>query len=291
MTLSLLARLKQALHEDAAYHDATTRLLPHYKERKAAATVLAKENGVFCGAFLLKPLFKLLDPHVQIKILKKDGAVVKKGDNVAVIKGRFWALLAGERLYLNLACHLSGVATLTRRYVQQIKGTGVQILDTRKTMPLWRDLEKFAVRLGGGVNHRMSLEDAILAKDNHLQIIRNMHLKPGAVLDKTLTRKKLKKKIKFIEIEAVSLEDVWEAIRAKADVIMLDNMDSHTMKKAIALIKATRNATGVSTPLIEISGGVTLKNVKKLSQLGVDRVSIGALTHSAPALNLSLEVH
>jgi nicotinate-nucleotide pyrophosphorylase (carboxylating) len=194
------------------------------------------------------------------------------------------AILAGERTFLNLACHLSGVATLTHRYVQAVKGSGAKILDTRKTTPLWRDLEKYAVTCGGGYNHRNALSDAILVKDNHVEAVR---ASGGALID-FYGKKQLasvRKKLKFVEIEAKTLPEVMEAVACQPDVILLDNMSLARLKKSIVLIKKTSRKI-----LIEVSGGITLQKAKRLARLGVDRISVGALTHSAPVLDISLEV-
>ena len=283
-SLSLKSRLKQALSEDQAFRDITTKSIPHSSRAKLNFKLIAKEKGFFCGAFLLKPVFSLLDRRVRIRIKKKDGRSVRRGEILAEISGRAVSLLAGERLYLNLSSRLSGITTLTRKYVERLKGSALSVFDTRKTTPLWRDLEKFAVRCGGGVNHRSSLAEAILIKDNHLRLIRGLKM--------TLTQiyGERRKGVKFLEVEAQSYRDVWDALKIRADVIMLDNMPLDKIKGSIVFIKAARKALNSKKPFIEVSGGMTLKKAKALSKLGIDRVSIGALTHSAPALDLSMEV-
>ena len=287
---NLNSRLRQALKEDGAFHDITTRQLPGFAQKKVKAILLAKESGIFCGGFLARPVFSLLDPKVKVRLLKKDGSSIKKGQKLLEIQAKARAILGAERTFLNLACHLSGIASLTSRFVQAVKGTEAKILDTRKTMPMWRDLEKFAVRCGGGENHRMTLAEAVLVKDNHLKYLLDRHLPPAEVYKAERLRRNKQKKFKFLEVEAKSYPDVWEGIKARADIIMLDNMSVEKMKGSIEFIRAARKALETEKPFIEISGGVHLKNAKKLAQLGVDRISVGAITHSAPALDLSLEI-
>ncbi len=283
---SLKVRLRQALLEDQAFADVTSRQLPGFKNQRVQAKVISKERGIFCGGFLIKPLFRLLDPAVRVRILKSDGSRLRRGEVVATLRGKTGAILGGERVFLNLACHLSGIATLTRAYVDAVRATPAFILDTRKTAPLWRDLEKYAVRCGGGFNHRLSLEDAVLVKDNHLRFLRSRNISPAEVFE----RSRFKEKLKFVEMEAETYRDVWEAIKAKADIILLDNMPLNRLKGSLVFIKAARAALSLPTPLVEVSGGVTLKKARLYARLGVDRISVGALTHSAPALDLSLEV-
>jgi len=271
---SISTRLRAALREDGAFNDVTTRLLGSRARKSVRAEIVAKQQGVFCGSFLLKPLFQQLGSPVRTKILVKDGQAVRPAMRVATIIGPAQTVLAGERVFLNLAGHLSGVATLTRQFVQAVRGTNAKIVDTRKTMPLWRDLEKFAVKCGGGTNHRFSLADAILWKDNHWQLL-NGQLKPP----------KKRGKLKFIEIEAASLPQVHAALMAQADIVLLDNMPVKLLKESIQLIRTAKRR-----PSIEVSGGVGLKNVRQIAQLGVDRISVGAITHSAPSLDISLEV-
>ncbi len=288
---NLKERLRQSLEEDKAiHHDVTTRCLPRSQTEIISASLLSKSNGVFCGAFLQKPLFRILDSQIMIRSLVKDGYRIKKGQILARLKGRANAILGGERVYLNLACHLSGISTLTQKYVHAIRETTAKIFDTRKTLPLWRDLEKFAVRCGGGENHRFSLGDAILIKDNHLQVLRNQKMSVAEVFDPRNFRK-IRKNLRFVELEAKTFSEVWDGIKIRADVIMLDNMSVDKIKGAVVFIKAARAALSSSTPFIEVSGGVTLFTVRALAKLGIDRISVGALTHSAPALDFSLEVY
>src|SRR5689334_16620493 len=229
----LTSRLRRALKEDGAAHDLTTRQLPGFAQKKVKAILLAKSEGIFCGEFLAKPLFSILDSKIQVHFVKKDGARIKKGQKVLEIRGKARAILGGERTFLNLACHLSGVASLTDKFVHQVKGTGAKILDTRKTTPLWRDLEKYAVHCGGGENHRMTLAEAVLVKDNHLKYLKDRHLSPAEVYQASKLRMHKGKKFKFLEVEAKNYAEVWEGIKARADIVMLDNMSKENLKGSI----------------------------------------------------------
>lgn len=285
---NLVQRLHLGLREDSASSDVTTRQLPGRKER-VHAFVLAKEEGVFCGAFLLKPLFASLDKRAQCSAVP-DGTAVKKGQKIASVHATLESIFQGERLFLNLACHLSGIATLTRRFVRAVRGTRAKIYDTRKTTPLWRDLEKFAVVCGGGHNHRFSLGDAILVKDNHFRFLEQRGVKPSDVYRTPALRPKEKKRVKFKAMEAQSYRDIWEGIKARADIILLDNMSPEKLRNSVELVRAARRGLGSDKPEIEVTGGVSLVNVRRIAKLGVDRISVGALTHSNRTLDLSLEV-
>lgn len=280
-----------ALAEDAVFSDLTTFAIPRIKKQPLNAVVIAKSAGIVCGSFLAPMIFDLLDRGARVRVLKKDGAQVKAGEPVATVRCAAPALLGGERLFLNLFCRLSGVSTMTRRFVESVRGTGASIVDTRKTTPLWRDLEKYAVKCGGGENHRFSLGDAVLVKDNHHQLLRARGLSVENVYGLSSPLRRGKKRASFIAIEAATLPEVWEAIKARPDIILLDNMPINRLKASIVFIKAAREALQTGKPLIEISGGVTLQNSHTYAKLGVDRISIGALTHSAPALDFSLEVN
>jgi len=287
---SLKQRIRLALEEDQAFRDITTQQIPAFKGRILRARIVAKAPGIFCGAFLLKPVFSLLDPKVKIFPLARDGEKIRKGQILARIKGSARALMGGERTYLNFASQLSGISTLTGAFVKAVRGRKVQILDTRKTTPLWRDVEKFAVRCGGGVNHRMSLGDAILIKDNHLSFLRREKLSLRDFYSQSKLAQGVRRKIKFVELEAKTYADVWEGIKIGADVIMLDNMTLPQIKASLVFIKAARRALNSKKPAVEISGGVNLKNVRSFSNLGAESISVGALTHSVPSLDLSMEV-
>ena len=286
----LSRRLRMALIEDDAFHDVTSLQIPSFRSETLTADIIAKDGGVFCGGVLIKDVLSQLTSKATLKIYKKDGASVRKGEKIARLRAPAGALLAGERLILNLTTHLSGIATLTRRYVQSVNGTGAKIFDTRKTTPLWRDLEKYAVRCGGGYNHRKSLGDAILVKDNHNDYLKKKGAPPALTFRKDRLRVSPRNKLQFVAMEARSYKEVWNAIKARADIVLLDNMDLKSIKNSIVFVKAARKALGVATPLVEVSGGVTPERATELARLGVDRISVGRLTHSAPALDMSLEV-
>ena len=257
------------LAEDLGEGDLTSdALVP--EDATAAASILLKERGVVSGLEVARAVFAELDPNVRFDPLTADGEHTE--GEIARLEGRARALLGGERLALNLLGRLSGVATLTRRYVEAVAGTGVEILDTRKTTPGLRTLEKYAVRCGGGRNHRLALDDGILIKDNHLRVA-------GPIGDAVELAQATGAEV---EVECDTLEQVEEALAAGADVILLDNMTPALLTQAVAL-------TGGRAKL-EASGGVTLENVRAIAETGVDFVSIGALTHSAQALDVSMEV-
>lgn len=282
-------RLKLALREDAAFNDITTQLLPRVRESSSTAHIIIKKTGLFCGSFLISPLIKMLDPQAKIRIYSKDGQKVRAGQRVATVRAKTKAILSSERVLLNLLCHLSGVATLTSNYRKLLGNSPVQLLDTRKTTPLWRDLEKYAVACGGGVNHRFNLSEAILVKDNHLAYLK----KNGSTLAQAFGTEKLKKlrqKLTFFAVEATNYKQVWDGIKVKADIILLDNMPENQIKGAMVLIRAARKALQSKKPYVEISGGIQSPDLIRLKRWGVDRVSVGALTHSAPALDISMEV-
>lgn len=287
---NLIQRLRWALEEDMVNFDVTTRAIPGVHASKLEAVLMAKASGVLSGVFLAPLIYKHLDKGAHVRFLKKDGDHVKPGDRVAVIRCSASALLGGERTLLNLLCHLSGIATLTRQYVQAVKGTSAKIVDTRKTTPLWRDLEKFAVVCGGGANHRFSLGDAVLVKDNHQQLLRDKKMSVESLYGIDSKTRRQSQKLLFVAIEATTLAEVWEAILARPDIILLDNMPLNRLKASIEFIQAAREALKSSKPFIEVSGGVTIEKAKIFANLGVDRISVGALTHSAPTLDFSLEV-
>jgi nicotinate-nucleotide pyrophosphorylase (carboxylating) len=258
------------LAEDLGSGDATTdALIP--EDATCTAQLLVKERGVVCGLAVAETVFRELDPDIRFEALAGDGDLVEPGP-VARIEGSARAILTGERTALNLLGRLSGIATLARRYVDVIEGTGAVILDTRKTTPGLRALEKEAVRAGGGTNHRLHLDDGVLIKDNHLLFVGSI---PEAV-EKTRATGLL------VEVECDTLDQVSEALAAGADRILLDNMSVGELREAVALVGG-RAAT-------EASGGVTLDTVRAVAETGVDFISVGALTHSAPSLDVSLEV-
>ena len=241
---------------------------------EARAQLVARAPGCIAGIGPALRVFELLDADVATAALELDGTVVGAGSVVASVRGPARAILAGERVALNLLGHLSGVATATRALVDRVEGTRARILDTRKTTPLWRALEKRAVVAGGGNNHRMGLYDAVLIKDNHVQAV-------GSVAE-AVHRARAKVGAKMhVEVEIDRLDDLEPAIQAGADVVMLDNMLPARMRQAVSLARG-RCA-------LEASGGVTLRNVRTIAETGVDFISVGWITHSAPALDVALD--
>lgn len=266
--------IKNALSEDIGRGDITTlSIVP--KNAAAKGKILAKEAGVIAGLSVARKVFHQVDRRVRFVPKVKEGARVKKGKVIAVISGPARGILTGERVALNFLQRLSGIATLTNQFVLRA-GSRVKILDTRKTAPGLRALEKYAVRAGGGTNHRMGLYDAVLIKDNHIVL--------GGGIEKAIRKAKGKRqKAKGIEIEAKIIPQVKKAIAAGADKILLDNMSVKTLRKAVKLCKKARVWR-------EASGGVNLKNVQRIAMTGVNAISVGALTHSAKALDISLEI-
>jgi len=278
--------IKRTLEEDIGAGDVTTNVMVSEKAQ-AQAMLYARENGVISGLDVTAEVFRQLDKNVKIKKFVQDGVKVRVNQPLAEIKGKTRALLTGERTALNFLQHLSGIATLTRKYVDAVKPYNTKIFDTRKTIPGIRVLEKYAVRIGRGYNHRMGLYDMAMVKDNHLKISVKVS-KYQSVRDflkgvVQKLRKKIPKGMK-IEVETKNLKDVRDALEAGADIIMLDNMSTEMMKKAVDSITRHRK------PIIEASGNVTLKNVKTIAKTGVDWISVGKLTHSAPALDISMEI-
>lgn len=264
--------IKAALKEDLGTGDLTSRaIIP--KGQKAKARIIAKETGVIAGLSVAKEVFRALDRSLRFSPKVKDGKKVKKGTVIAEVSGNARSILAGERVALNFLQHLSGIATLTNKFVTRAKGKGirVKVLDTRKTTPGIRVLEKYAVRVGGGINHRIGLYDAVLIKDNHIKLA-------GGV-EKAI----LKVRGMRYEVEAKTIAEAKKAIKGRANRILLDNMNIRTLRQAV---KFCRKA-GVKT---EASGGVTLQNIRAIAKTGVDFISVGALTHSAPALDISLKI-
>ncbi|GER83683.1 nicotinate-nucleotide diphosphorylase (carboxylating) [Thermogemmatispora aurantia] len=270
--------IRQALIEDGAYRDLTT-LCTVPAEAQAQAVLLARREGVVAGLAVALATFRLLDERVQSEARVSDGEAVIANQTLAVLSGPARALLSAERVALNFLGHLSGIATLTARCVRAVAGTGVRILDTRKTTPGLRALEKEAVRLGGGHNHRFGLSDGILIKDNHIKAAGGLTAAIEAV------RRQVPHLLK-IEVECETLEEVRAAVRAGADVILLDNMEVEQLRQAVAFVRA-------ETPglLLEASGGIgpDPERLAAVAATGVDFISLGALTHSAPNLDVALE--
>jgi nicotinate-nucleotide pyrophosphorylase (carboxylating) len=274
--------IKLALVEDIGSGDVTTKAIIS-RRQKAKAVILAKEKGVIAGLPVAREVFRQVDKQIKFVPRLRDGKMAKKGQAIAELSGPAAGILTGERVALNFLQHLSGIATLTRKFKSQISKvkTNVKLLDTRKTIPGMRVLEKYAVKVGGGVNHRMGLYDAILIKDNHIKLAGGIERAIKAVRDKKAL--KAMRAIKGIEAEAKTIAEVIEAIRAGVDRILLDNMRVKTLREAVKLCRKARVKT-------EASGGVNLENIRAIAGTGVDYISIGALTHSAKALDISLKV-
>ncbi|MCA9472196.1 MAG: carboxylating nicotinate-nucleotide diphosphorylase [Nitrospira sp.] len=270
----LKALIRIALEEDHVANDITTRLL-FPDPVPAAASIIAKEDMVLAGIDVARQVFKQVDRRLRFSRSCRDGDSVKAGTTCCTIRGDARSLLSAERVALNFLQHLSGIASLTHQFQRHMRGRNTQILDTRKTTPGLRMLQKMAVKLGGGRNHRMSLKDGILIKDNHLAILKSLGIDITEACRKVKKRSHLK-----ICVETESLPQVEAAVKGGADIIMLDNMSPRMLRKAIRLINGRA--------LTEISGGVTLKNIATIARVGADFISIGALTHSARAMDLSL---
>ena len=277
--------IRNALKEDIGAGDITTELLiPRNKVIKAV--IILKEKAVLAGLEIAQRVFRTIDKNIQFKAISTDGSREKPGKIIAKIQGKAGSILSGERTALNFLSHLSGVATVTRSFVDQVKPYKVKIMDTRKTIPGLRELEKYAVVLGGGYNHRMGLWDAVLVKDNHIAVLR-AKVSGISIQDIACLVKERKPQGMKADIEARNLKEFQEALRVPPEIIMLDNMNISAIKKAVAM----RNTQGPGHRVkIEVSGGVHLGNVKAIAKTGVDMISIGALTHSAKAVDLSLEV-
>ena len=257
------------------------------------AVFVARADGVLAGLPAVDLVFAAVDARVAVQPLQFDGATVRKGDPLATVRGPMRAILAGERTALNFLQRLSGVATQTRRYVDAVAGLACQILDTRKTTPGWRLLEKYAVRQGGGHNHRMGLYDGILIKDNHLAALRDEESPVQAAVSAALAHVG---GAVPVEVEVDNLDQLDEALDLCPEIILLDNMSPEQLREAVlrrdAWVRETadeRWAEGQNPVLLEASGGVNLQTVRAIAETGVDRISVGALTHSAPALDIALD--
>lgn len=269
--------VRLALAEDLGGGDITSDNLIPVKSR-SKARLIAHADGVICGVLLAREVFKTLNSRVIFRALIKDGQKVRRGDTIAEIFGSTRALLSGERVAINLLSFLSGVATQTRLYVEKIRPYKADILDTRKTTPLLRRLERYAVRTAGGVNHRFNLSHMAMIKDNHRISYKGQPM--AGVIDD------LKKKIKTkVIVEADTLRELKEILHSKADIILLDNMSPGQVARAVQICRKAKVCA-----LLEASGGITLKNVRKYAAAGVDRISIGALTQSRRSLDISMEL-
>lgn len=262
-----------ALKEDITSEDVSTNsVMPH--PQAGEVDLICKEDGIICGLQVFERVFTLLDEKTTVEFLVQDGAEVHKGQLMAKVHGDIRTLLCGERTALNYLQRMSGIATYTHSVAELLKGTGIKLLDTRKTTPNNRIFEKYAVRIGGGNNHRYNLSDGVSLKDNHIGAA-------GGVKEAIAAAKEYAPFVRKIEVEVENLDMVKEAVEAGADIIMLDNMDTDALKEAIAYIDGRAE--------IEVSGNVTKENIARLTGLGVDYVSSGALTHSAPILDISLK--
>jgi nicotinate-nucleotide pyrophosphorylase (carboxylating) len=287
--------LKIALQEDVQNGDVTSLwTIPPELNRKAV--LIAKEDGVIAGLPIIEMVYDELGVTVQIKLLKKEGEALQKGDLIAEIEGPVQALLTGERTILNFIQQLSGVATITRTYVQAVQNPVTQILDTRKTLPGFRELQKYAVRLGGAKNHRMGLYDMVLIKDNHIQAAGGVLQAVQAVQAKNAneiqnfnsddSHSPLEGKDKLaIEIEVETLEQLQSLMGQGLDQIMLDNMDNNTMKAAVQMVRDFKDPVK-----LEASGNMTLERIQTMAEVEVDYISVGALTHSVKALDISMRI-
>lgn len=266
--------IEAGLKEDINSGDITTNLLIA-ADTQTTAIMVAKAEGIIAGLQVAELVFKKLDPKISFQTVISDGQSVKPGDLICTIKGAYRALLTGERLALNFLQRMSGIATETAKYVKAVENTKTQILDTRKTVPGLRLLDKYAVKAGGGTNHRIGLYDMVMIKDNHISVAGSITNAVNAI------RPNIASNIK-IEVETTTIEEVSEALNARADIIMLDNMDNETMTKAVQLIGGRAK--------VEASGNMNLQRVREVAATGVDFISIGALTHSVYALDISQKI-
>lgn len=265
--------IRLALEEDINSEDVTTNsVMPQYK--KGEVQLLCKEDGIIAGLGVFERVFTLLDPETKVIFDVKDGDEVKKGQHLATVVGDIRVLLSGERTALNYLQRMSGIATYTNKVAKMLEGTKTVLLDTRKTTPCMRIFEKYAVKVGGGSNHRYNLSDGVLLKDNHIDAA-------GGVKEAIAAAKAYAPFVRKIEVETENLDMVKEAVEAGADIIMLDNMTPEEMEQAVKMIDGRAQT--------ECSGNITKENIQRITEIGVDYVSSGALTHSAPILDISLK--
>jgi nicotinate-nucleotide pyrophosphorylase (carboxylating) len=266
--------LALALEEDLGPGDVTSDATIH-PESVSVAVMLVKQDLILAGLDVARAVFHYLDSNIQFTTAVKDGDTIYTGTELAKLSGNTRALLAGERVALNLLQHLSGIATLTATYTAKVKGLKTEVLDTRKTLPGLRQLEKYAVRVGGGKNHRFGLYDGVLIKDNHIKA-------SGSITKAIESTRKSAHHLLKIEVETKTLDEVREALASQADIVMLDNMSIDMMHKAVKLI--------AGKALIEASGNITLETIRAVAETGVDFISSGSLTHSAPAADISMKI-
>jgi nicotinate-nucleotide pyrophosphorylase (carboxylating) len=277
--------IKMAIEEDLGNGDITSELL--FKDDIIAENnIISREEIVVCGMDIAKEILSYYDKRLKLKVFVKDGQVAHVGRKIAAIKGPLRAMLSAERVMLNFLQRLSGIATTTRKFVRAIEGTKAKIFDTRKTMPGWRTLEKYAVRCGGGHNHRLGLYDAVLIKDNHLaQLGRNFYLK----LKKIIERAKKIKGAKFIAVEVDHVDDQLNYVLKipGIDIVLLDNMGQWQLKHAVDMRNEMCHKG--KRPLLEASGNISLSNVSAIAQSGIDRIAVGEITHSARAVDIAVD--
>lgn len=273
MKLNVDKLIMMALQEDITSEDVSANaVMPEPKQ--GMVDLICKQDGIICGLLVFERVFKLLDADTHVEFFVKDGDEVKKGQKMAVLTGDMRVLLSGERVALNYLQRMSGIATYTHEVAALLEGSNTTLLDTRKTTPNCRIFEKYAVRVGGGTNHRYNLSDGVMLKDNHIGAV-------GSITKAVEMAKAYAPFVRKIEVETETLEQVREAVEAGADIIMLDNMSHEQMAEAVKLIDG-RAAT-------ECSGNVTKENIAKVTEIGVDYVSSGALTHSAPIMDISMK--
>ncbi|HEY3081256.1 MAG TPA: carboxylating nicotinate-nucleotide diphosphorylase [Chloroflexota bacterium] len=278
MRRALARVVRDALDEDLGWGDVTTdALVP--PDQPGRGVFLVKAEGVLAGLDAVVEVFGQLDPAVSVDLRAADGDPVRPGQQIAFVSGPAASILKGERVALNLLQRLSGVATATRRYVDAVAGTTARVIDTRKTTPGLRAIEKYAVRVGGGTNHRMTLSDGVLIKDNHLAALRN---RGHGIAEAVRRARRYAPHTLRVEVEVTTVEGADEAASAGADIVLLDNMAPEQMAEAVRRIEGRA--------LVEASGGVRLETVRAVAESGVDLISVGALTHSTPALDISLEL-
>lgn len=269
-----------SLAEDLGRGDITSRAVVK-SGQQARGNFMAKQELVLAGLEVADAVFMHLDPYLEVETTAADGELLQPDKVFARVVGDAQMLLAAERVALNFLQHLSGIATLTRKYVEAVAGTKAKIVDTRKTSPGLRALQKYAVTIGGGHNHRMGLDDGVLIKDNHIALA-------GSVTVAVARAKEAAGHLHKIEVEVATLDQVTEALKAKADILLLDNMTPEMIRQAVALVEA--HEPGERRTLLEASGGITLANVRAYAEAGVDLISIGALTHSAAAVDISFKI-
>ena len=277
METEIKKSINRALKEDRSSHDITTNLLVPLKQI-SEASIIARENAVVCGIEVIRYLFKKLDPSMKMKFYYKNGDKIKRNSKIVDLRGKTRAILSGERAALNFIAYLSGISTETNKFVERVHPYKVKIMDTRKTIPGLRYLVKMAVRAGGGVNHRFNLKEMVMIKDNHL-----IAYKKEKNIEETVAHIR-QKTSKLVILEVDTLSQFKQALKAQPDIILLDNMNPDQLKKAVHLNKSANKPC-----LLEASGGITLRTIRSIAKTGVNRISIGALTHSPDAIDFSME--